>query len=261
MATLIENERVVPAWRDAVGRLLSAPSAGLRNVVIEVAKPYEVTADDRTILRNVDEALRRHSNGFTVETVASTIFPNGLYRRLGRPGFYRPAIEQIRRGQSPGAWGTYALRLMSRTGRKGTFNPLEDAIKKITEMKRRGRMWQSVLEVGLHDAIEFPEGGSELPLYDPHVDRRKLRNMQCLSHLSFKITDRERLDLTAMYRHHYYAHRALGNLVGLAQLLGFVAKESGMQIGSLTCLSTHAELDGGLGSRSDVCRVIQAQSA
>jgi hypothetical protein len=46
-----------------------------------------------------------------------------------------------------------------------------------------------------------------------------------------------------MYRSHHYCARALGNLLGLAQLLSFVAKEAELKVGTLTCLSSHAVLD------------------
>jgi len=49
--------------------------------------------------------------------------------------------------------------------------------------------------------------------------------------------------LTAMYRYHYYIEKALGNLLGLSQLLFFVAKETGLGVGPLVCLSTYAVLD------------------
>ena len=63
-----------------------------------------------------------------------------------------------------------------------------------------------------------------------------------LSHLSFKLTD-QKLDLTAVYRSHWYGKRALGNLVGLSQLHSFVGKESKYERGTLTCIATHAYLD------------------
>ena len=53
--------------------------------------------------------------------------------------------------------------------------------------------------------------------------------------------------LTAMYRNHTYITRCLGNLIGLGRLQAFVAKEAGLKVGSLTCISTHAELDIGKG--------------
>jgi hypothetical protein len=51
--------------------------------------------------------------------------------------------------------------------------------------------------------------------------------------------------LTAMYRNHTYITRCLGNLIGLGRLQAFVAKEAGVKLGSLTCVSTHAEVDNG----------------
>ena len=49
--------------------------------------------------------------------------------------------------------------------------------------------------------------------------------------------------LTALYRNHYYIERALGNLIGLSQLLYFVARESGLEPRGLVCHSTLARLD------------------
>jgi hypothetical protein len=46
-----------------------------------------------------------------------------------------------------------------------------------------------------------------------------------------------------MYRNHYYVEKLLGNLIGLGRLLQFVADESGIAMGSLTILSTHATVD------------------
>jgi hypothetical protein len=65
--------------------------------------------------------------------------------------------------------------------------------------------------------------------------------------LSFKRHPQGGLMLTAMYRNHTYITRCLGNLIGLGQLQAFVAKEVGLKLGSLTCISTHADLDTGDG--------------
>jgi hypothetical protein len=48
-----------------------------------------------------------------------------------------------------------------------------------------------------------------------------------------------------MYRNHYYITRLLGNLIGLGRLQKFVADQVGLKLGSLTVISTHAELDTG----------------
>ena len=82
----------------------------------------------------------------------------------------------------------------------------------------------------------------ELPIYDAECDARGTRCQPCLSHLSFKLLPRDRV-LTVLYRYHYYIEKALGNLLGLAQLLYFVAEETGLGIGPLVCHSTYAVLD------------------
>ena len=85
----------------------------------------------------------------------------------------------------------------------------------------------------------------EITIYDPIRDAGPLMNRQCLSFLSFKLTDgpERKLLLTAMYRNHYYIERLLGNLIGLGRLMKFVADEVKVDVGSLTIVSTHAVVD------------------
>ena len=87
----------------------------------------------------------------------------------------------------------------------------------------------------------------ELAVYDPLLDGRSLYGGQCLSFLSFKLHPKHGLMLTAMYRNQTYVTRCLGNLISLGMLQAFVAKEAGLGVGPLTCISTHAELDVGKG--------------
>ncbi|MBV9749113.1 MAG: hypothetical protein JO157_09880, partial [Acetobacteraceae bacterium] len=83
----------------------------------------------------------------------------------------------------------------------------------------------------------------EVGIHDPSRDTR-WRGGPCLSSLSFK-RDEGRLSLTATYRSHHYVARCLGNLIGLGRLLEFVAREAGLAVGPLTCVSTYAEIDNG----------------
>jgi thymidylate synthase len=86
-------------------------------------------------------------------------------------------------------------------------------------------------------------------IYNPSSDRKRPYGGPCLSYLSFKRHPKLGLLLTAVYRNHYYVTRLLGNLIGLGQLQAFVAKEAGLDVGSLSVISTHAEMDtaGGWG--------------
>ena len=86
----------------------------------------------------------------------------------------------------------------------------------------------------------------ELSLFDPvrDVDNSPYGG-QCLSFLSFKVVPgaQRTLTLTAMYRNHFYIEKLLGNLIGLGRLMAFVGRETGLHVGPLTVISTHAEID------------------
>jgi thymidylate synthase len=92
----------------------------------------------------------------------------------------------------------------------------------------------------------------EMTIYDPTRDASKISNRQCLSFLSFKLTPDHRLLLRAVYRNQTYIARGLGNLIGLGRLQAFVAQQSGATLGSLTCVSTHAEIDHSRTNRNGV---------
>jgi thymidylate synthase len=93
----------------------------------------------------------------------------------------------------------------------------------------------------------------ELPIYNPVKDAEgPPRGGQCLSYLSFKLDKDRRLLLSAIYRNHYYTEKLLGNLIGLGRLMQFVADETGLTVGPLSILSTHAEVETGGASRAEL---------
>jgi thymidylate synthase len=110
------------------------------------------------------------------------------------------------------------------------YNPLDQMIEKLRRQKTQKQAYRCAYE---------------LAVYDPLRDGRSLYGGQCLSFLSFKLHPARGLCMTAVYRNHTYITRCLGNLIGLSQLQAFVAKEAGYGLGSLTCISTHAEIDVG----------------
>ena len=249
MAHLFDtHQRIVPTWLAASRYLLDQPSYMGRNMLLEIANPIDLTEEDLDILRAISAALTRNTYGLTIETVAGTIFPQGLYTRHGREQLYSAYQQVIERAKKRGTWGTYFDRMTNRVSPEGDHvNPLDDLIEKLKRSAKPGqRVYQSVYELCASDpAVDLAQAemGGELSTYEPIHDRRYLRGGPCLSHLSFKISERSNLDLTAMYRSHDYCARALGNLLGLSRLLRFVANESGLAAGTLSCLSTHAELE------------------
>lgn len=251
MAELFDTqERIVPTWLAVSQYLVKQPGYTARNALLEISNPLKLTSADLAILKKVDAAMVANMNDLTIETVASTIFPQGLYTRYGRPDLYGHYQRVIDRARRAGTWGTYFDRMTRRTSPDGrAVNPLETLVEKLrTAASPKGRTYQSVFELcPTNPATELVEVemGEELATYEPTHDANFLRGGPCLSHLSFKITGRTHVDLTAIYRSHHYCSRALGNLIGLSRLLRFAAQEANLSIGTLSCLSTHAELDLG----------------
>lgn len=224
------------------------------NLVLEIPDPIKITAVERELMNHVDSALIMHSN-LTLKTISGTIFPLDLYVRYGRPEFYERYKEMLNRGKKVGTWGTYAARMIVRPGRDGgeDINPLEILVKRLSNIGQpHHRSFTSAYEMGIADPQDdLVEGfrndvGGEVPIYDVAIEGREWMGFPCLSHLSFKRVAQGSgfaVNLTAVYRSHSYCARALGNLLGLGQLLYFVAQESGLSVGTLTCLSSYAELD------------------
>jgi hypothetical protein len=266
MAKLFDTfERIVPTWLAAARFLDSAPNRTASNLVLEIADPLCISAADRTTMAKVDKAL---APGLTLNTVAGTIFPMGMYKRLGRPAFYAEFLQLLDVGKKRGTWGTYAERMMRRRGRNGEpINPLDILVERLSDAgqpKKNDEVtsYASSYELGVNipeeDLVQEDVGG-EIPTYDVARDGLRWLGFPCLSHVSFKRLpqgDGHVLNMTAIYRSHHYCQRGLGNLLGLAQLLSFVSKESGLKPGTLTCVSSHAVLDvqewGGVGVAAQI---------
>ncbi len=222
------------AWVAAAAAVQDAGGEA-HNVVIDIADPISVSPADHAILTTVDGFLRQH-HANTISGVANTIFPQGLLDRHGADGLYA-AYETVlpRMKQMTRDWGRYFERMTSwKKVVKGQnitiINPLDELIRFMKTQIASDRTYRNTYE---------------MTIYDPTRDAGKISNRQCLSFLSFKLTDDKVLMLTVMYRNHHYVARGLGNFIGLGRLQAFVAAQSGATLGSLTCISTHAEIDAG----------------
>jgi hypothetical protein len=202
------------------------------HVVIDIEDPLRQSPEDAAIIAAVDEYLTKHSkSGFLVRTVANTIFPQATYDAHGSPDFYKVYIEEVfpRLKRSPQDWGRYFERMTAYPTPERGVNLLADLV---------GKMKRNI------DAEVTYRNIYELPIYNPIEDAvGSPRGGQCLSHMSFKLDRGHRLLLSAMYRNHYYTEKLLGNLIGLGRLMAFVAREVSVEVGALTVLSTHAEVE------------------
>jgi thymidylate synthase len=102
------------------------------------------------------------------------------------------------------------------------YNQLEEAIVKLSTWNHRA------------------EAALVLHLSSPQLDRPQTRGGPCLQFIELLWRKDDRIDLVAVYRNHDYSQLALGNFIGLCDLLEFVARESGKHVGSVTIHSVHA---------------------
>ena len=234
MTTLVETDGLLHAWQDGTARLLTA--GPLLNLILSVANPTGDRHFTRAVPR-IDTFLRGEGQAPT-HTVAETIFPGWLYKRLGIAGVFDYYPEKVYPQLRTGGWGTYAYRLVRRPDHKGAlFNPLEQTLQKMqSELQSRGPK-RSCYEIG----ISSPP--YELPIYDTLADCKRRRGGPCLSHLSFKLFG-DSVHLTAFYRSHDYSYKVFGNLLGLARLQTFVARETRQRVGTLVVHSSYAFLAG-----------------
>ena len=234
-------EAVTPTqtWLKAAQYLAELEQRTQFNVILGVHNPTDLTAEDFRVHDLVDafpygswQAASGHDSQVTI------LFPGGLYLQGGAEAVFKefPALyKKFKTG-----WGTYAGRIFCPTlGPKGKERAaMEVLIEKLKVQSKKGRM-RAAYEAKVFDDFDT----CELSTYQPESDSNLTIGQPCLTHLSFKLHRDNSVSLTALYRTHYYIEKTLGNLLGLGQLLKFVADEAQLEIGGLVCHSTMAQLD------------------
>ncbi len=223
------------AWLRAVNHVDALDGHQSRNIVIEVEDPI-VESETGKAVRDLLDKFLIASRLKDTRSTANLIFPQGIYSRHGNPEFYARYAKIFPRLKR-GSWGTYFNRMMTGSTVGHGENRLRNLVGKIAR--------EAVADVTHGNALELPITGvdADISTYDAGRDENRLIGGPCLSHLSFKLVNKTTLDLTAIYRNHYYIQRLYGNLVGLGWLMKFVADETGVNLGGLTVISTHAIID------------------
>jgi len=226
----IRADNLSIAWLAAAKTLLakSTVKAGREawDLAVEIADPAAEVSDIRA---GLDAVLTRQGLQ-SVGTVANTIFPQSLWQSSqSRDEFfdrYRHMVRKLKKFRGNNR-GLYFDRL-TKWPPSGVepMNQVETVIKRIAS-EREGR-----------GPLRFVY---DMSVFSPSHDKRPM-GFPCLAYLNVKL-DGDRLRLTAHYRNHYFVERAYGNYVGLARLQNFIAGESGLMLGPLTCISGHAELE------------------
>lgn len=236
----------VRAWAEAANRLRAEPTLSLGGLMLHVEQPLAMDAYEEAVVGLVDGFLRRHDK-HPIVTVANTIFPSSLDRGDGIDRLrerYLPIYQ--RRMCRQGEWGRYFERMVNWKDREGGHrDQIAENIRMLKDA-REGR---------------FYENRYEIIISDPVRDMRKATNRQCLSMIELKPERDGPLHMLVVYRNHYYVQKTLGNLLGLGRLLGFIARESGFEVGTLTVNSTAARIETDGWRKAEVTALIDDCSA
>ncbi|PRQ02033.1 hypothetical protein [Enhygromyxa salina] len=237
------------AWIAACLHLFDQPGREQHHLVFEIMHPCAQPQQWQMGLRDgLDKFLKKNTKGEwqPVHTVAETIFPAGLYEQYGTDGVYEIYPNEVYPAIKGSHWGRYAYLLVRRLDSKGKvalddgvpINPLRRCIDRMNRQLTQKSNNRVIYEM---DFVEDLAG----ELQFTRMSRREPNpaNGPCLSHLSMKFSSDRKLHLAAIYRSHFYAQKALGNLLGLSRLMAFVCEQTGLEPGRLLCVSTHARLE------------------
>lgn len=234
MAKLISKNTRLEAWIEATEYLLDVGSD--LNLILDIKSPGSDGPAAAEAYKRIDQLVVGEGK-YPLHTVAETIFPGWEYSKRGLKGVFKnyPLSYEIVKQMG---WGTYAHRLLWRQQADGTImRPLEQLIKKMRNERGNPGPKKACFELGM------AEGSYDVPLYNTVDDGSLRMGLPCLSHLSFKLENKA-VHLTAMYRSHDYRYKVPGNMLGLARLQACVAREVGVEIGSMVIHSTYAWVKG-----------------
>jgi hypothetical protein len=259
MSTYVEPATTISeAWLRTI-EVVAAGGGRLVNVLTTITEPGSEDAPVRAVIDRVLES--RGGRAQSVDTVAGTIFPIDVYRDVGyvwRPDLAAEEAQAIDAAaadlydsydlmlplllSAPGnERGTYFSRMMTWPGKaSGGVNQLADRIRYLRGCRSRG--------VTAHNAADIAIGGegdlSDQGLQVYAATDRRQRAFPCLVHVDLTLLGGQ-LSMLAVYRHQFLLTKAYGNLIGLSNLLRYLAQQSGFEVGELAIQATLADDERG----------------
>ncbi|MBA2720954.1 MAG: hypothetical protein H0U52_17190 [Chloroflexi bacterium] len=276
MSTYIEPAATVSeAWLRTV-EVVVRGGGRLVNVLTTITEPGSEDAHVRAVIDQALDGQERRAQ--SVETVAGTIFPAELYRDVGypwRPGLSPDEAEALDDAATAlfdsyelmlpllltangNKGGTYFSRMVTWPGKEpGGVNQLADRIRYLRGHRTRGVTANNAADIAIGGEADIPDQG--LQVYAA-TDRRQ-RAFPCLVHIDLTLLA-GRLSMLAVYRHQFLLTKAYGNLIGLSDLLKFLAQQTGFDIGELAVQATLADDErGSFSGRAGVEAIIAAARA
>lgn len=224
----VAGATAVDAWRQGVQAVLADGEVFSLFTTIE-----QPAAFDLRWLQG-HSPRKRGFRGDDLREVIKTIFPYDLAQRVAdRSTLYGEYLRRHDRAmnyvRNRGTWGTYFERLVRFPDHPDT-NQLETVISKLSAWQKR-----SGTSLVFH-------------LSTPARDTPRTRGGPCWQFGEIVWHPGDRLDLVVVYRNHDFFNKALGNFIGLGQLLSFICAASGKTPGRLLCHSVHAYNGGSVES-------------
>ncbi len=281
MTSTIRTANLSLGWMQALEYLLVC-GGKTTNIIVVVEQIQEEVPEIRQLLDTfIDEYnQRQHAKQqlnagtkqtarkilFSVDTVATTLFPQALYNsqhedaRTFLYSHYEQSFSVLKRF-SPNRYGTYFHRMVAYPHGNETINQLEHIIQRLQKQLRSPNPLSSAYEIGINevDDIDSEDAVAEaVRVYAPDRDTRLL-GFPCLSHISLTLF-KQQLHLTALYRNQQFIGRAYGNYVGLSRLLSFLCQEVGCEPGELVCIASHADAQLEIGKGAITALLQRCQS-
>jgi hypothetical protein len=227
---VVKADSISDAWKQVVSMCLASQEHQIHALSVEIVCGNEI--DDLIFRKCVNRALVAAEKA-TVDTVARTIFPIGLWNprhpRTELFGRYIKILPKLRR-YALNRRGLYFERLINYPrDREGTnvMNQLEFVIHTYVEKRNHRR---SALQASL---------------YNPFLDASNSPRLgfPCLQQVGFIPTSGHDLTVLGFYPVHYIFERAYGNYLGLAHLGQFMAKEMGLRLTRVVCTAGAAKFE------------------
>jgi len=204
------------------------------NVIVQIENPELY---NRNINKQLEDFVKRNKTNknklIPQKHVAHTIFPQRFYiNGISKENLYNKYwrfFNRPRKKPRPG-WGTYFARMIRYPTPSGYIDQLGKIIENINiRPKNYGASYKIIIPC-------------------PDKDLNNIMGAPCLNYITLQTekanyqNKKKIINMLAVYRNHDFTRRAYGNYLGLCNLLRYIAHKTNSEVGTLTCVSSHASV-------------------
>lgn len=238
---MIEQNNLSNAWAKLFFLVINSGSTKASTVLLSLRGFKDGDAiEDLTIREALDDCLSTQ-NKQSVNTIANTIFPINLWKRVGydRQALYVKYLENFPRIKSLGCHknnrGTYFQRLIAYGGDVQKGKRLDQC---------NGNQLEHIIDGYLNSRMRYTM--LQASIFDPNRDHTLATRLgfPCLQHLQFIPDQKEKtLTVNAYYATQQILEKAYGNYLGICRLSSFMAHEMKLSLDQVNFFIGLAKLD------------------